>query len=47
MRSHHDDEKIDRRGFEIIWENNCFLKLSEEGKDYNSKKKKEKKKQNK
>lgn len=37
-------EKIDRRGFEMIWENNCFLKLRE-GKDHNFKKKK--KKQNK
>ena len=36
-------EKIDWRGLDMIWENNCFLRLSDKGEDYNFKKKKKKK----
>lgn len=32
--------KIDWRGLDMIWENNCFLRLSDKGQDYNFKKKK-------
>ena len=34
-----EGEKIDWRGLDIIWENNCFLRLSDKGGDYNFKKK--------
>lgn len=34
-------EKIDWRGLEMIWENNCFLRLSDKGEDYNFQKTKQ------
>lgn len=35
-----ESEKTDWRGLDMIWENNCFLRLSDKGEDYNFKKKK-------
>lgn len=30
-----ESEKTDWRGLDTIWENNCFLRLSDKGEDYN------------